>query len=221
MDPTQNPQAPQNPNPQEDTLQSVSNPLKVMQQGERVICEVKRHPIGLVGIHFSVGLVLALLVGGVYGGLTYIPDLTSSTKLAIVAGAVIVGVIVLLYAYVAGVVYRGNRWIVTSDSLTQVSQVGLFRTQSSQLSLANLEDVSVIQNGLIQSMIGYGTLKVETAGEHSKFTFPYCPKPNQCAKEIIAAHEAYIAEKPNEMQTTNRALVNTASFNQSYTPPSQ
>jgi uncharacterized membrane protein YdbT with pleckstrin-like domain len=208
--------------PDDEQLQRVDNPLKVMQEGERVICEIKRHPAGLWGLYIGSALLLLILVAGVALVPTLLPDATSSTKEALALGATIIAAIILLYTYVARIVYQGNRWIVTSDSLTQVTQVGLFRKMSSQLSLANLEDVTADQNGLIQSVIGFGTLKVETAGEHSKFTFPFCPTPNEYAKKIIAAHEAYIALNPGEMHAANQALSKTASnYNQSFgqTPP--
>jgi uncharacterized membrane protein YdbT with pleckstrin-like domain len=203
--------------PDDEQLQRVDNPLKVMQEGERVICEIKRHPAGLWGLYIGSALLLLILVAGVALVPTLLPDATSSTKEALALGATIIAAIILLYTYVARIVYQGNRWIVTSDSLTQVTQVGLFRKMSSQLSLANLEDVTADQNGLIQSVIGFGTLKVETAGEHSKFTFPFCPTPNEYAKKIIAAHEAYIAANPGEMRSANQALSKTASnYNQSF-----
>lgn len=207
--------------PENEKLQSVENPLKVMQQGERVICEVKRHPVGLWGIYFGVLILLIVLITGAIVVPGYIPNVTDSTRQVFAIGAVLIAAVALLYTYVARIVYTGNRWVVTSDSLTQITQVSLFRKQSSQLSLANLEDVTVDQNGLFQAMVGYGTLKVETAGERSKFVFPFCPSPNKCAKEIIAAHEAYIAENPSETYTSQRALANAASFNQAYAPPQQ
>lgn len=205
-------------NPDDDKLQNTYNPLKVMQQGERVLCEIKRHPVGLWGIYAGAIVVVVAVVAGLVVVPHYIPNMAQSSKAGLAIGGVFVAAIALLYAYVAHVVYTGNRWVVTTDSLTQISQVGLFRKTSSQLSLANLEDVSANQSGLFQSMVGYGTLKVETAGEHSKFTFPFCPKPNEFAKQIIAAHEAYIAHNPEEMRVTNRPLANVAAYNQSYGP---
>jgi uncharacterized membrane protein YdbT with pleckstrin-like domain len=208
--------------PDDEQLQRVDNPLKVMQEGERVICEIKRHPAGLWGLYLGSALLIIILIAGVALVPNLLPDATSSTKEALALGATIIAAIILLYTYVARIVYQGNRWIVTSDSLTQITQVGLFRKMSSQLSLANLEDVTADQNGLIQSVIGFGTLKVETAGEHSKFTFPFCPTPNEYAKKIIGAHEAYIALNPSEMHAANQALSKTASnYNQSFGPSQQ
>jgi hypothetical protein len=71
-----------------------------------------------------------------------------------------------------------------------------------------LEDVSADQNGILQSTLGFGTLKVETAGERSKFVFPFCPNPNDYARKIIAAHEEFLVSNPGEGKGLN---VNTSS----------
>lgn len=190
-----------------------------MQQGERVICEIKRHPVGLIVIYLGVGVVILAAIAAVI----FVPHLLTETsqqsKMALAFGSMIFVVMALLYAYIATTIYRANRWIVTTDSITQVTQIGLFRRFSSQLSLANLEDVSVEQNGLFPTMFGYGTIKAESAGERAKFVFPLCPTPNECAKQIIAAHEAYIAGHPEETQVANRAVANAQAFNQPMAPP--
>jgi hypothetical protein len=145
--------------------------------------------------------------------------LSQKAHAIIALGALILCAMVGLFTYISATVYKGNRWIVTTDSITQINQISLFQKQTSQLSLANLEDVTVEQNGILQTMFGFGRLRAETAGERSKFVFDYCPNPSKYAKDIIGVHEAYIAEKPEEMHTTNQALANAAAFNQSYGQP--
>ncbi|HUB93229.1 MAG TPA: PH domain-containing protein [Verrucomicrobiae bacterium] len=201
---------------QNDPLQNVHNPLKVMQPGERVICEIKRHPFGLLGMYVVFLAVLIVAISGVILAPHLITGLSSQNREAIALGALLVCALTGLFTYIGVAVYKGNRWIVTSDSITQVTQVSLFNKQTSQLSLANLEDVTVEQNGILQSMFGFGRLKAESAGERGKFVFDFCPNPNEYARQVIAAHEAYIAHKPEEMHISNQALANTTSFNQSY-----
>jgi len=207
-----------NPNNQDneadDKRMDADNPLAVLQPGERHICEIKRHPIDLIGVYLTTGLVITVAIAVAVLVPYLMPDLDQQLKLGVVLGALLVVVITLLYGYIGSYVYKGNRWIVTSDSITEITQIGLFSKQTSQLSLANMEDVTVDQDGLLQQMFGYGALRVETAGEHSKFTFPFCPNPNQYAKEIIAAHEAYIADKPEETITANRPLTAADTYNQ-------
>ncbi len=211
-----------NPNqPQNDALQSAYNPLKVMQPGERVVCELRRHPIGLFGIYFMLAVVVVAAVCAVALAPRIFLGITSQNQAVLALGAVIVCAIVGLFTYVGSIVYKGNRWVVTTDSITQIDQTSLFSKQTSQLSMANLEDVTVEQNGFLPSMLGYGRLRAESAGQRGKFVFDYCPRPNDCAKQIIAAHEAYIAENPSETYAANRALANAAAFNQAYGQPVQ
>lgn len=187
--------------------------------GEQTIMEITRHPFGLFGLYLACGFIVLVLLAAAALIPHFFTSLTSQDRTGLFAGAVIAILIVLLYMYVAVTIYRGNRWVVTNDSITEISQAGLFNKKTSQLSLANLEDVTFDQNNIVQEMFGFGTLIVETAGEHSKFSFPYCPKPSSCAKSIINAHEQFIANRPQEMVMANQALVATQQYNPS-TPPS-
>jgi uncharacterized membrane protein YdbT with pleckstrin-like domain len=197
-----------------DAPQNVQNPLAVMQPGERVLCEIRRHPFGLFGL-YAMAIMVGVITLGVAIALPYYASfLTTQQKIGIELAAALVLVVMALISWIGVFVYKANRWIVTSDSITQVVQTGLFNTRSSQMSLANLEDVSARQDGIIQEMLGYGVLTVETAGERSKFVFNFCPNPNEYARKIIAAHEEYIANRPSEMQVTNRPLAATQNFNQ-------
>ncbi|MGH7240687.1 MAG: PH domain-containing protein [Candidatus Saccharimonadales bacterium] len=182
--------------PQSPQPQNIHNPLNVMSPGEKVICSIKRHPIGLIGVYLTAGTLLLLMVVAVGLLPHFVTDLSSTDKLYAFLVAIALAALVGLFTWVAAIVYNGNAWIVTSDSITQVQQNGLFQKQTSQLSLGNLEDVTYEQNSLIQTIFGFGTLKVETAGERSKFQFPFCPHPQQCAIEIIQAHEDFMRDNP-------------------------
>lgn len=183
MEPTQ-------PNPTQENI--ADNPLHVMSPGEQVICSIKRHPIGLIGVYIMTGIMVLLLLVGVAALPHFATDLSATDKTYAFITAVALASLILVFAWIAVIIYKGNRWIVTSDSITQIQQTGLFRKQTSQLSLENLEDVTFEQTSLIQTLFNFGTLKAETAGEHSKFQFPYCPEPKQCAVDIIEAHEKFM-----------------------------
>jgi uncharacterized membrane protein YdbT with pleckstrin-like domain len=176
-----------NPNP-------ADNPLNVMSENEQVVANIKRHPIGLLGVYFMTTLLFGLLFLAVGFLPTIAPDMSSTDKTYAFIGALSIAALIGLFAWIAIIIYKGNRWVVTSDSITQIQQTGLFTKQHSQLSLENLEDVTFEQNTLLQNIFGYGTLKVETAGEHQKFQFPYCPKPREYAVKIIEEHERFMHE---------------------------
>jgi uncharacterized membrane protein YdbT with pleckstrin-like domain len=164
-----------------------------MQPGERMICEIKRHPIGLFIIYAACLIAVgasAVLAFGLAPSIDSSGDGSSVGTLGLIVLAVVT-VISSLYSLVATIVYWGNKWIITSDSITQVAQTGLFHTNASQLSLGNLEDITVEQNGLLTHIFNYGVLRAETAGERSKFMFIYCPDPNHYAQQVLAAREVF------------------------------
>jgi uncharacterized membrane protein YdbT with pleckstrin-like domain len=208
MDPNQYPQ------PTQENI--ADNPLHVMSEGEVVLCNIKRHPIGLLGVYLTCGILLILLFAGVAFLPTLAPDMSSSDKTFAFLAAITFATMIALFTWVATIIYKGNRWVVTSDSITQIQQTGLFHKQTSQLSLENLEDVTFEQNSILQTIFGYGTLKVETAGERSKFQFPFCPNPKKCAVDIIEAHEKFM----NENQRLSRTSINT-NFSTTADAPSQ
>lgn len=117
----------------------------------------------------------------------------SSSIINVISGLIffVLTILSLAFVFISTIVYWGNNWIVTSDSLTQISQVGLFRKQSAQLSLESLEDVSAEKKGVLSYIFNYGTLRAETAGEREKFIFRYCPNPDMYARKLLEAREAF------------------------------
>jgi hypothetical protein len=198
MDPNQNNNQPQLPQPDAKKL----DPMVVLRPGERIICEIKRHPFGILSMYFSGAIAIMVVVVLA----AYAPQLVSTgtdiTTMAMVGAAIIIMGIALIL-WVATFVYWQNRWIITDDSITQITQEGLFGRHVSQLSMESLEDVTVGKNGLIQTLLNFGTLKAETAGEHSKFTFPYCPNPGMYARKILEVHETFIHQSRHQPQAVN------------------
>lgn len=191
-----NPQDQQYTPPTNPTQPPSVNPLSAMQPGEREIFHIKRHPIGIIATYVIAGLMLLVLAVLLFvAG----PSILSGNKDQVNAVGAIVfaigAVVIIAFSFISNIVYWGNAWILTDDSITQVRQNGLFDKQSSQLSLENLEDVTAEQNGILTHLFNYGVLKAETAGERSKFMFIYCPNPNYYAKMILEAREQFMQQE--------------------------
>lgn len=181
------------------------HPMVVLQPGERIITTVKRHPFGIVSLYVAAAAAIAVAVAL---AVFLLPGLTGTSgtggsdimPMFLAGGAIVLAGMVLILG-VATSVYWQNEWVVTTDSITQISQTSLFNRQVSQLSMENLEDVTVNQDGILPHMFNFGTLKVESAGERSKFVFPYCPNPNACARQILEAHEDFLEMRRNIQNT--------------------
>lgn len=188
--PADNPYA---PNPDRNIDRHAPNhALSVMAEGEQVIFDMQRHPIGLIFTYISFGFMLILVGAVAIAAPNLLPDYDSST-VSTISLSVLAFVTVFLMGIAAIVhhIYYGNRWVLTDDSITQYEQNGLFNKQSSQLGMDSLEDVTVVKKGILPHLFNYGVLKAETAGEHSKFSFIYCSMPEKRAQQILAAHEKF------------------------------
>jgi hypothetical protein len=179
-----------NPEQQTPDPAQLHNPISAIQEGEQVLCEIKRHPIGiiyvyvgLIGMLLAAAIVLFVIAPSAFGsGRSDITGLSTAIFF-------ILAVFALVFAFIANYIYWGNRWIVTSDSITQLEQISLFNKHASQLSLRNAEDISSIKKGILQHMFNYGSIKAETPNERTRFLFTYCPDPDKHAQLIINAHE--------------------------------
>lgn len=176
-----------------DPKARVSNALTVLQPGEQVFCTIKRHPMGIFGVYAVCGFITILAVVLSFALLpsAFSNGNTSQTFIASTLISMAVAALCVAFALVETTVYWSNTWTLTSDSLTQIERASLFSRHSSQLSLESLEDVTAEQDGMLPKLFNYGLLRVETAGERSKFTFLFCPNPNYYAARILAAREAF------------------------------
>lgn len=191
-----------------DDFKQVNNPLRAMSPGEQIICEIKRHPIGMISRYVTVALLMTALGAFAVFIIPNAIDQSDQQQAQAIAlfGLVVAGGISMLTLWASAFVYYRNRWIVTSDSITQLNQNGLFSAQLSQLSMANLQDVTVVQDGVFPTWFNYGILRAESAGEHSKFIFFYCPNPKMYAQRILMARENYINASPETAKRGNDDL---------------
>lgn len=83
---------------------------------------------------------------------------------ALLATTVIVGLIALA-------IHRGNRLYVTNQRVIQLVLSSLVSSSRNAIDLASVEDVSFHQNGILQTLFRYGTLRLATVGDETTYTF--------------------------------------------------
>ncbi|MEO5499644.1 MAG: PH domain-containing protein [Candidatus Saccharimonadales bacterium] len=172
-----------------------------LSDGEFVMSAIKRHPIGLVSIWgVVVAAVLVIFVG--------FPLLLSSGSLLggenLSTGAIMSGGIVLLLAAVlfvlggiiATVIYQANRFYLTNESVIQHIQTSLFSKKDQTISLANIEDASYRQHGLLQTLLNYGSIRLSTEGEETTYRFNFVAKPKTEIDRLNNAVEGFKNFRP-------------------------
>lgn len=207
MNPKQ-PESPQEPKQSDITQKAVerrkpvfdpTGRVEALTSDETLIFDVRRHPFGLFLIWFQIIFATVLGLGLI---LFLLPSVVesfdvSSTDANAVAAAFSIAVISLslLFLVLMTRIYKGNQLIVSDMNVTQVLQIGLFNRKISELSMANIEDVTSRQSGIFPTIFNYGILVIETAGEQNNFTFYYCPNPNAYAKAILDARVEFITQR--------------------------
>jgi len=177
---------------------SMHSTIEHTDEDETKLCEVSKHPFGIVSLY--VGSFFGILAGL---GLVFfmLPAVIEDTDRALTIALVLAVVLIVLAIIVlslATLVYKQSRIIVTDRNITQILQYSLFSRKVSQLNMVNVEDVTSVQNGFLSTMFGYGELNIETAGEQSNFKFTYCPRPGYYAKVILNAREKILGQQDGD-----------------------
>lgn len=162
----------------------------MLDPGETVILDVRRHWISILPVVVSAAVaaaaaaVVAYLIGLQPFSLgNYLPGWLGWL---IVLLLLAMGVIVLGGGFW---VYRRNRLILTNRHLIKVAQAGLFNRKVSQLALARVQDVNGSRRGILATLLNFGQVEVQTAGEEEEFVFTMMPNPSQLADELMKAHD--------------------------------
>jgi len=176
--------------------------IEDIDEDEQKLCQIHKHPFGLISVYFEIAVGLLAVLAVSY---FLLPSVLSSGSSGEVSGIVTAAAILFAFIGWAGLtaftyIYNRNFLIISDRNVTQVLQQGLFNRKVSELSLANVEDVSAIRKGIFATMFNFGTLQVETAGEAENFVFGYCPNPNYYGKVILDARREFVNTNRNRRE---------------------
>lgn len=99
-------------------------------------------------------------------------------------------------------------YIVTDQRIVDISQEGFFKRQISELHLHQVQDVNASVVGLWGTILHFGDIHIQTAGERENFVFRSVPHSYTVAKQIITLHEAHMEKdiKLTALQVEPRLL---------------
>lgn len=165
-------------------------------QNEELVWEIRKHPFGLFIIYFTGAAISAVIFSVlVLGAMVFDRNFLG---LGIELGAIrpiMIGLGFLLTVFsligtaIGAYLYQANVVLITSEKIAQMLYRTIFDRKISQLSIGDVQDVTVQQKGIFARLFNYGTLVVETAGEQNNYIFTYTPKPYETGKAIVGAHE--------------------------------
>lgn len=166
-----------------------------LSEGEYVIKSISRNPIGLV-VPMALGLIMIIIVFIFLFNLDLFMSTFQSSgvsidsSVAIFPAIIFIG-LVLMGMYISYHVYTSNKFFLTNESVVQETQTSLFSKREQTVSLINIEDVSYIQNGIIQQIFNYGSIRLSTEGEETTYRFNYVSNPKETIAALNNAVEAF------------------------------
>jgi hypothetical protein len=102
--------------------------------------------------------------------------------------------------------------LVTNDRIIDIDQRGIFKREVNELAIKNIQDVTYKQNGVLQSLLGYGEVVIKTAsielGSTSDnttagFVFENCPEPSRVAGIISDLYHKYQTDHSRQEAITS------------------
>lgn len=170
--------------------------LMEFDENEVLISEIRKHPFGLFVIYF-IGAIVAVALAAGMSALAFATEgdpletgtnLSSAQPFVVIIGTILI-VATIIMTLIAAYLYVSDVVLVTNEKISQFLHRTIFDRKISQLSIGDVQDVTVSQRGLFSRLFNYGTLVIETAGEQQNYTFIYTPNPYERAKDIVGAHE--------------------------------
>jgi uncharacterized membrane protein YdbT with pleckstrin-like domain len=170
-----------------------------LSEEEFIISAVRRHPIGLI---LPVGLTVFLFAVIVSVTINF-PLMASSfgiyspppaETVYLIGG--LLGLLILIVGYIAVWVYINNKFFLTNESVIQEIQVSLFSRHEQTVSLSNIEDASYRQQGIVQTMFNYGSIRLSTEGDETTYRFNYVTDPKRQIAILNNAVEAFKNGRP-------------------------
>ncbi len=114
-------------------------------------------------------------------------------------GFLVYTMIIVLMIFLVWMDYYFDTWIITTQRIIDIEQRGLFNREMSEFMLIHVEDVTIEIPGIIATLMKFGNITIQTAGEQS-FQIRQVPRIYE-AKNIILQHS--MAQHNQVPQKTN------------------
>jgi uncharacterized membrane protein YdbT with pleckstrin-like domain len=158
------------------SVPAMAFPRRLLVPGEELVLDLRPHPVALV----APGIVsLAAIVLGIW----VISKAHGNVKWVVLAA---VAIVLIAYPIRRLTDWLTSHFVVTSDRI--IHRRGLIAKSSMEIPLEAINDVR-FEQGVIDRMIGAGTLVIQSASEAGREDFSHIRKPEEVQKTIYEQGE--------------------------------
>ncbi|PIR93758.1 hypothetical protein COT97_05015 [Candidatus Falkowbacteria bacterium CG10_big_fil_rev_8_21_14_0_10_39_11] len=105
---------------------------------------------------------------------------------------------VILFTFSNFIDYYLDVWIVTNMRVINIEQKGLFSREMSEKELGRMQDITSEVTGFLATVLGFGDVHIQTAGEEQRFVFKQIPDAEEVTRKISNLAAEYRAANPDE-----------------------
>jgi uncharacterized membrane protein YdbT with pleckstrin-like domain len=161
-------------------------------ENETIVAVIHRHWFNILS-HFLTILIfgiLAFLFFFLAPLVTAALDITLSTSLLFFITSTIF-LFLWVYAFFIWIDYYFDVWIITDERILNIEQKGLFTRVASEVNFGRVQDVTTKIEGFLPTMLDYGDILIQTAGEDKRFHFRNVGLPETHKDTIVALVKKY------------------------------
>lgn len=174
-----------------------------LEEEEEVIAVIRRHWFYVFKQCFFIVVLLFLPLFGILLGLSIADETLLALAQAFVPHMLFLYALwlLILWMLLASIWtdHYLDIWTITNRRIIKVDQVSLFKRQIGSFRLERLQDINVEINGILATLLDYGTIHAETAsgstGEEFKAT--YLPRPQEVKALILKATDERMKHDTN------------------------
>ena len=132
---------------------------------------------------FGLTYLLFFLSSNVSSGDSFL-RFTHQTKHYFIMIFLILYFVLIFVGIIASAVHKANVLYITNHRLIQQSRPTIFTNSTNIIELRRIEDVSFRQNGLVEQILGIGTIRLATVGDETTYSFRYASSSNERINQI-------------------------------------
>jgi membrane protein YdbS with pleckstrin-like domain len=172
-----------------------------VQPGEKILSKIRKH--WFILFRDGIGIILGGLLLPIFLIWLSATGTFPATSIAPPAVWTFVGTMWFLIVWMVLATiwtnYYLDSWIVTDKRIIYIEQVSLFSRKITTLRMERVQDVTDEAHGVLETLLHFGTLRIQTAGASGDFTIIQgIPHPDKIRNIILDQVDIY-TEKMNEM----------------------
>ena len=164
---------------------------------EKIITTVRRHwfIVALQIFFLTLLLVLPILFLSATGQYQNpLAQIFIQDKLEIVLLYFLWALTVWTFFFVAWTSYYLDAFVITNKRIIDIEQLGLFARDVSEMRLEKIQDIKVETIGILASLLNFGTISIQSAGEAKEFLITFIPNPTGIKDLVFKLHDEIVAQ---------------------------